>query len=165
MDEVAIQGDDMGVETLSGLYHGGHMPIRILESSWRCLGPASYRSSPPRPKSCLARNNIQALPGCTNTPPPINSRRARRPEMLPTTIHAPPSLSDFTPLSEYQSTTPETFHGGKPVLHYHATGAKAWLPKDQQSTLPIFPADSPVSEGDSGEIISQDDVELFINSE
>lgn len=85
--------------------------------------------------------------------------------MLPTTIHASPSLSDFTPLSEYQSTTPETFHGGKPVLHYHATGAKAWLPKDQQSALPIFPADSPVSEGDWGEIISQDDVELFVNSE
>ncbi|KAJ0117554.1 benzoylformate decarboxylase [Diaporthe amygdali] len=80
--------------------------------------------------------------------------------MLPTTIHASPSLADFTPLSEYQSTTPESFHGGKPVLHYHATGAKVWLPKDQQTTLPIFPADSPVSDGDSGEIISQDDVEL-----
>lgn len=87
------------------------------------------------------------------------------PKMLPTTIHASPALGDFTPLSEYQSTTPETFHGGKPVLHYHATGAKAWIPKDQQSALPLFPADSPVSEGDSGEIVSQDDVELFVNSE
>ncbi|KAG8158876.1 hypothetical protein KVR01_011319 [Diaporthe batatas] len=85
--------------------------------------------------------------------------------MLPTTIHASPALGDFTPLSEYQSTTPETFHGGKPVLHYHATGAKAWIPKDQQSALPLFPTDSPVSEGDSGEIVSQDDVELFVNSE
>ncbi|POS81583.1 hypothetical protein DHEL01_v200021 [Diaporthe helianthi] len=85
--------------------------------------------------------------------------------MLLTTIHASPALGDFMPLSEYQSTTPETFHGGKPVLHYHATGAEAWIPKDQQSTLPIFPADSPVSEGDSGEIVSQDDVELFVNSE
>ncbi|KAI3391703.1 hypothetical protein diail_6948 [Diaporthe ilicicola] len=85
--------------------------------------------------------------------------------MLPTIIHTSPSLGDFTPLSEYQATTPETFHGGKPVLHYHATGAKIWLPKDQKTTLSIFPADSPVSEGDSGEIVSQDDVELFVNSD
>lgn len=85
--------------------------------------------------------------------------------MLPTKIHASPSVGDFIAFSEYQSTTPETFHGGKPVLHYHATGAKVWLPKDQQAKLPIFPADAPVSEGDSGDMISQDEIALFINSE
>ncbi|KUI57296.1 Protein LOT5 [Cytospora mali] len=85
--------------------------------------------------------------------------------MLPTTIHNSPSLSDFTLLSEYQSTTPETFDGGKPVLHFHAAGAKAWLSKDQQSALPIFPADSLVFEGDSDEMVAQDDIELFVNSE
>lgn len=85
--------------------------------------------------------------------------------MLPTTIHTSPSLGDFTPLSEYQSTTPATFDGGKPVLYFHAAGAKAWLSKDQQNALPIFPADSPVFEGDSDEMVAQDDIELFVNSE
>ncbi|KAJ4403726.1 hypothetical protein N0V82_010609 [Gnomoniopsis sp. IMI 355080] len=86
--------------------------------------------------------------------------------MLPTTIHTAPAVQgDFMLLSEYQSTTPQSFHDGKPVLHYHATGAKAWLPKDQQSSVPIFPADAPAFEGDSGEMISQDEIELFINSE
>jgi nucleotide-sensitive chloride channel 1A len=85
--------------------------------------------------------------------------------MLPTTIHTPPSLDDFTLLSDYQSTTPATFDGGKPVLHFHAAGVKAWLAKDQQGALPIFPADSPVFEGDSDEMVAQDDIELFVNSE
>lgn len=85
--------------------------------------------------------------------------------MLPTTIHTLPSLDDFTLLSDYQSTTPATFDGGKPVLHFHAAGAKAWLAKDQQGALPIFPADSPVFEGDSDEMVAQDDIELFVNSE
>ncbi|ROV96855.1 hypothetical protein VPNG_09227 [Cytospora leucostoma] len=85
--------------------------------------------------------------------------------MLPTTIHTSPSPSDFTLLSEYLSTTPETFDGGKPVLHYHAAGAKAWLSRDQQAALPIFPTDSPVFQGDSDEMVTQDDIELFVNSE
>lgn len=85
--------------------------------------------------------------------------------MLPTTIRTSPSLGDFTLLSEYQSTTPSTFDGGKPVLHFHAAGAKAWLSKDQQNALPIFPADSPVFEGDSDEMVAQDDIEIFVNSE
>lgn len=85
--------------------------------------------------------------------------------MLPTTIRSSPSVGDFIPLSEYQSTTPESFHDGKPVLHYHATGAKSWLPKDQQPRVPIFPTDAPAFEGDSGEMLSQDEIELFINSE
>lgn len=51
------------------------------------------------------------------------------------------------------------------MLHYHATGAKVWLPKDQQPRVPVFPADAPVFEGDSGEMLAQEDVELFINSE
>lgn len=85
--------------------------------------------------------------------------------MLPTTIHTSPALGGFVPLSEYQSTTPESFHDGKPVLHYHATGAKAWLPKDQQARVPIFPSDAPVFEGDSGEMMSQEEIELFVNSE
>lgn len=61
--------------------------------------------------------------------------------MLPTTIRSPPSVADYTPLSEYQSQTPETFHGEKHVLYYHAPGARAWIPKSQRGSLCVFPAD------------------------
>lgn len=85
--------------------------------------------------------------------------------MLPTTIRTAPKLDEFLLLSDYQSTTPQSFHDGEPVLHYHAAGAKVWLPKDQQARVPIFPADAPTFEGDSGAMISQDEIALFINSE
>lgn len=85
--------------------------------------------------------------------------------MLPTTIRTAPKVDEFTLLSDYQSTTPQSFHDGKPVLHYHAAAAKAWLPKSQQSRVPIFPADAPEFDGDSGDMVSQHDIELFINSE
>jgi nucleotide-sensitive chloride channel 1A len=82
-------------------------------------------------------------------------------------------VEDFTPLSEYQSQTPETFHGGKAVLHYHATGVKAWIPKSQQGSLPFFPADAGSAptgpeaaelNGDAEEQVEQL-VDLFVNSE
>lgn len=87
--------------------------------------------------------------------------------MLPTTIRTPPTVADFLLLSDYQSTTPQSFHDGKPVLHYHAARAKVCLPKDQHqhSRLPIFPADAPTFAGDAGDMMAQDDIELFINSE
>jgi nucleotide-sensitive chloride channel 1A len=58
--------------------------------------------------------------------------------MPPTTIHSAPPLDSFTPLADHQSQTPEVFYGAKPVLHYHATGARALVSRDQQSKLPIF---------------------------
>ncbi|KAL1841047.1 hypothetical protein VTK73DRAFT_3599 [Phialemonium thermophilum] len=61
--------------------------------------------------------------------------------MIPTTIRSPPSLADYTPLADYQAQTPETFHGGPPVIYYHATGAKAWLPKSERGSLPFFSED------------------------
>ncbi|KAH8898549.1 hypothetical protein GQ53DRAFT_742561 [Thozetella sp. PMI_491] len=61
--------------------------------------------------------------------------------MPATTIRSPPALTDYTTLSEHQESTPETFFGGKPVLYYHATGAKAWLSKSQRGCLPFFPQD------------------------
>lgn len=94
--------------------------------------------------------------------------------MPPITIRSPPPLDSYTLLSEYQTQTPETFHGGKPVLYYHATGAKAWIPKTQRGSLPVFPADSTASaptgpegivlNGDAEELI-EERVELFVNSE
>ena len=34
-----------------------------------------------------------------------------------------PRLSDFTPLSEFQSQTPTSFHSGPPVLYHHTPRA------------------------------------------
>ncbi|KAK6218856.1 hypothetical protein QIS74_06065 [Colletotrichum tabaci] len=61
--------------------------------------------------------------------------------MLPTTIRSSPSLGDFIPIEEHQAQTPETFFGGKPVLHFHLDGAKAWIPASQKGNLAVFPAD------------------------
>jgi nucleotide-sensitive chloride channel 1A len=58
--------------------------------------------------------------------------------MPPTTIHSAPPLDSFTPLADHQSQTPEVFYGAKPVLHYHAVGARALISRDQISKLPIF---------------------------
>lgn len=58
-----------------------------------------------------------------------------------TAIRTPPSVADdFVELAEYQSQTPETFFGGKPVLHYHALNARVWIPTvlDLPPALPIF---------------------------
>ncbi|KPM36792.1 hypothetical protein AK830_g9776 [Neonectria ditissima] len=93
--------------------------------------------------------------------------------MLPTTIRTPPVVGDFTALSEYQTQTPESFIGGKPVLHYHVAGAKAWIPKSQCGKLALFPGDSSqkpsAPEGDSingdAEELVEQNVDIFVNSE
>lgn len=88
------------------------------------------------------------------------------------TVRSPFSLSDYTPLSEHQEQTPDSFYDGKPVLYYHATGAKAWIPKSQLGRLPFFPADhsgeptppeSSALSGQSEENVEQK-VDLFVNS-
>ena len=93
--------------------------------------------------------------------------------MPPTTIRSSPSVADYIQLSEYQSQTPETFDGGKPVLHYHTAGAKAWIPKSQRGHLPFFTADvdsAPTGpEANAANGASEDQVEqlvdLFVSSE
>ena len=93
--------------------------------------------------------------------------------MLFTTIRSPPALTDFIPLSEHQEATPETFHGGKPVLYYHATGAKAWISKSQRGSLPFFPNDfesdptGPEASALNGALEEnvEQKVDLFINSQ
>ncbi|KAK1983979.1 regulator of volume decrease after cellular swelling-domain-containing protein [Colletotrichum cereale] len=93
--------------------------------------------------------------------------------MLPTTIRSPPSLEDFTPIEDHQAQTPETFFGGKPVLHFHLEGAKAWIPASQKGNLAVFPADvaTPASapEGATLKEVSEELVEqqvsVFVNSE
>ncbi|KAK3326612.1 regulator of volume decrease after cellular swelling-domain-containing protein [Apodospora peruviana] len=94
--------------------------------------------------------------------------------MMPTRIRSPPPLGDFTPLAEHQSKTPESFFDGKPILYYHAAGAKAWIPKSQRgSGLPFFPADlasdptgpeGSALNGTADENVEQK-VDLFVNSQ
>ncbi|CAG8956489.1 hypothetical protein HYFRA_00003875 [Hymenoscyphus fraxineus] len=61
--------------------------------------------------------------------------------MPPSTIHSPPALDSFTSLSDHQTQTPATFFGATPVLHYHATGARALAQRHLLSKLPILTQD------------------------
>ncbi|GAB1314447.1 Regulator of volume decrease after cellular swelling-domain-containing protein [Madurella fahalii] len=93
--------------------------------------------------------------------------------MSPATVRSPFALSDYTPLAEHQEQTPESFYDGKPVLYYHATGAKAWVPKSQRGKLPFFPADlsSAPTAPENGALngLTEEHVEqkvdLFVNSQ
>ncbi|KAG7289171.1 hypothetical protein NEMBOFW57_005534 [Staphylotrichum longicolle] len=88
------------------------------------------------------------------------------------TVRSPFAPSDYTPLAEHQEQTPDSFYDAKPVLHYHATGAKAWIPKSQRGKLPFFPADlasaptAPESSAlnDQTEETVEQTVDLFVNS-
>ncbi|KAH6850614.1 regulator of volume decrease after cellular swelling-domain-containing protein [Chaetomium sp. MPI-CAGE-AT-0009] len=89
------------------------------------------------------------------------------------TVRSPFALNDYTALSEHQEQTPNSFYDGKPVLHYHATGAKAWIPKSQRGKLPFFPADlsseptgpeNGALNGQTEESVEQK-VDLFVNSQ
>lgn len=89
--------------------------------------------------------------------------------MPPTTIRTPPSVEDYTPLEVFQSQTPESFTGGKPVLHFHLPGAKASIPKSQAGTLAVFPSDATSQapsevNGNTEEVIERE-VDVFVNSE
>jgi len=88
------------------------------------------------------------------------------------TVRLPFAVNDYTPLSEHQQQTPDSFYDGKPVLYYHATGAKAWIPKSQRGKLPFFPADlSPAPTAPEDKALStqseetvEQKVDLFVNS-
>ncbi|KAK4152477.1 regulator of volume decrease after cellular swelling-domain-containing protein [Chaetomidium leptoderma] len=88
------------------------------------------------------------------------------------TVRSPFAIGDYTLLSEHQEQTPDSFYDGKPVLHYHATGAKAWVPKSQRGKLPFFPADlsseptapeNSALSGQTEESVEQK-VDIFVNS-
>lgn len=91
--------------------------------------------------------------------------------MPTTTIRAPPSEADFTPLPEYQAQTPDTFFGGNPVLHFKTAAAKCWISKSQLGSIPVFPADSTTAPsgpeaagaGSSDELIEQK-LDVWVNS-
>lgn len=88
-----------------------------------------------------------------------------------TTVRSPFVLSDYIPLSEHEEQTPDSFFDGKPVLHYHATGVKAWVAKSRLGKLPFFPADlttEPTAPENSTlgptEANAEQKVDLFVNS-
>lgn len=91
--------------------------------------------------------------------------------MPPTTIHTAPSLDSFTALADHQSQTPTTFYDAKPVLHYHAIGARALAANNQTCKLAIFalrPDGQPASaEGDAVESEGSEvvTIDAFIGSE
>ncbi|KAI2643158.1 regulator of volume decrease after cellular swelling-domain-containing protein [Xylaria nigripes] len=59
--------------------------------------------------------------------------------MLPVVINSRPlAETEFLPLSEYQSQTPETFFEGKPVLYFHDENIKAWASSQQFEKLFFF---------------------------
>ncbi|KAB5513608.1 regulator of volume decrease after cellular swelling-domain-containing protein [Coniochaeta sp. 2T2.1] len=84
-------------------------------------------------------------------------------------LRTPPSLSDYVPLSDYQAQTPDTFHGGKPVLYYHATSVLARVYESQSKSLPFFSnhsaASFPERPQDDPEEKCEQLVDLFISSE
>jgi hypothetical protein len=88
--------------------------------------------------------------------------------MLPTTIRSPPSLDDFTLLSDFQSQTPNSFVDGKPILHLHLTGVTAQIPKSVASQLgAVFSSGTTqgsATNGASEEVLEQE-VDVFVSSE
>ncbi|ERT01762.1 hypothetical protein HMPREF1624_00056 [Sporothrix schenckii ATCC 58251] len=55
---------------------------------------------------------------------------------LPTTLRSPPALDSYTPLADHESRTPASFYEGPPVLHYHTTGARAYVSRENRDKLP-----------------------------
>ncbi|TKX26810.1 hypothetical protein C1H76_0965 [Elsinoe australis] len=49
-----------------------------------------------------------------------------------------PSLDQFQPLEEYQSSTPATFFSGKPVLHYHNPSCTIRISASDLASNPTF---------------------------
>ncbi|KAI9647515.1 hypothetical protein NHQ30_003900 [Ciborinia camelliae] len=76
-------------------------------------------------------------------------------------IHATPALDSFTPLVEHQTQTPSTFYDARPVLHYHAKGARAVAYGDYIKELPFF-ADGPAQ---NTEAVAVEAVDAFISTE
>lgn len=96
--------------------------------------------------------------------------------MPPTTIRTAPALDSYTTLADHQSQTPTSFFGAKPVLHFHTTSARALIPKDQASRLPIFGSsdgaaqDTESSNNESGDEaatggLEEEIVDVFVSSE
>ncbi|WPG98594.1 Hypothetical protein R9X50_00138700 [Acrodontium crateriforme] len=76
-----------------------------------------------------------------------------------------PTAADFTPLNEHQEQTPDTFFGGKPVLHLHCSDAKLRISKFDLSSQPHFAAlQDSTSAGTEDEIVEISNVAVWVTS-
>ncbi|KAF8536686.1 regulator of volume decrease after cellular swelling-domain-containing protein [Trichophaea hybrida] len=79
-----------------------------------------------------------------------------------TIIRSSPEESSYTPLSTFQSETPESF--STPVLHYHQVDSKVLISSDQASLIPIFGVQGTDS-SDSATEIPVDGIDLWVTNE
>jgi nucleotide-sensitive chloride channel 1A len=77
-----------------------------------------------------------------------------------TIIRVSPEESSYTPLSTFQSETPESF--STPVLHYRHENAKVLITKDQAKLIPIFGTLNDVDQADECGI---EGIDLWVTSE
>ncbi|KAI9803907.1 MAG: hypothetical protein M1825_001787 [Sarcosagium campestre] len=54
------------------------------------------------------------------------------------TIRSPPPPESFTPLSSYQSQTPQSFFNEKPILHHEIEHTTLIVPRSQITSIPLF---------------------------
>jgi len=79
-----------------------------------------------------------------------------------TIIRSSPEESSYTPLSTFQSETPESF--STPVLHYHQVDSKALISNDQASLIPIFGTQGTDDSGSAAEI-PVEGIDLWVTNE
>ncbi|KAH8588820.1 regulator of volume decrease after cellular swelling-domain-containing protein [Bisporella sp. PMI_857] len=84
--------------------------------------------------------------------------------LIPTTIHASPSLDSFTTLTDYQSQTPASFQSDRPILHYHAEGATALQDEPQEHILSIWDLEQIATEEDEFKPLTQA-VDVFVSDQ
>lgn len=90
---------------------------------------------------------------------------------LPTTLRSPPVLDAYTPLAEHESRTPASFYEGPPVLHYHKTGARAYVSRENRDKLPWSGSTAAAAAANDGSwpVMSEDMIEqvvdVFVGSE
>ena len=53
-------------------------------------------------------------------------------------IHTSPSHAQFTPLSTFQSQTPESFHSGPPILYHHSPSTTLKIHASELHALPAL---------------------------
>lgn len=83
--------------------------------------------------------------------------------MPPTTIREAPLLDSFTPLAEYQSHTPESFHHSKPILFYHSSKARLEANSSDKSLLPILQSASESADSETGAL--RETIDIYVTSE
>jgi chloride channel, nucleotide-sensitive, 1A len=101
-------------------------------------------------KQLVATHRFQTLPFKTTA------------TMTVETVNEAPQIEAFTPLSEHQSQTPDTFFGGQPVLYLLSPGAGLIVSKSQfeeNSALRGFE-----SNGSSEDEILIPDVDIWVSS-